>query len=72
MSLVIYTICTCSHLPQAKIMMDSFLQLHPRAKAVIGLADQINQRIDIGDFSNIELIEASVLQIDDFDMMCKQ
>jgi Nucleotide-diphospho-sugar transferase len=69
MTNIIYTVCTYNHLPQAKLMLDSFLKFNPLYKTFIGMVDK---NLDINDkktFTPHEIIEASIIEIFEFEEM---
>ncbi|MFN8345556.1 MAG: glycosyl transferase [Spirosomataceae bacterium] len=61
-----FTICTLSHLAQAKTMADSLTKHNPDYQVVIGLFDKINQR-DVSSVNNYTLIEINGEQIPGFE-----
>ena len=61
-----FTICTLSHLAQAKTMADSLIKHNPGYRVVIGLFDKVNDR-DISSVKNYTLIEINGEQIPDFE-----
>lgn len=62
-----FTICSVSHLGQAKTMVDSFKEHNPDYQVKIGIADKIAGRIDESQFTDYELFEISELGISGFD-----
>jgi hypothetical protein len=70
MSLTIaYTICTASHLGQAKTMADSLVANNPAYKVIIGLVDKISGEIDPTFFYPHEILLVEELNIPVFDEM---
>jgi len=63
-----FTICTFSHLAQAKTMADSLVRHNPEYQVVIGLFDKINHR-DISSVANYHLVEINKEQIPDFESL---
>ena len=63
-----FTICTLSHLAQAKTMADSLVKYNPDYKVVIGLFDKINDR-DVSSVKNYSLVEINGTQIPDFEKL---
>jgi hypothetical protein len=66
------TVCTASHLAQAKALGDSLLRYNSGYKLVIGLADKLDGRVPAGYYYPHELIEARELNIPQFDEMIKR
>ena len=66
------TVCTASHLAQAKALADSLLKYNPGYKIVIGLVDKLNGRLPRTYYHPHELIEAHELMIPQFDQMIKR
>lgn len=69
MNKIIYTICSANHLSYAKTMIDSFLTFNQEYKAIIGLADKINNRFETEYFNKATIIEVHELCIEGFQEM---
>jgi hypothetical protein len=52
-----FTVCSVSHLGQAKTMADSFVKHNPDYQLKIGVVDRITGRINASQFADYELIE---------------
>ncbi|AEI47379.1 glycosyltransferase [Runella slithyformis] len=63
-----FTICTLSHLAQAKTMADSLLKYNPEYRVVIGLFDKVNDR-DVSSVARYTLVEINDRQIPDFEKL---
>jgi len=63
-----FTICTISHLAQAKTMIDSLVKYNSDYQIVIGLFDKINGT-DVGFIKNAQLIEINATHIPDFEQL---
>jgi hypothetical protein len=72
LSKIVVTVCTASHLAQAKALGDSLLKYNPGYKLIIGLADKLDGRVAPAYYQPHELIEASELSIPRFGEMVKQ
>lgn len=62
---LVFTICTMSHLAQAKTMADSLLKFNPDYQVAIGLFDKVNNR-DVSSVKNYTLVEINDTQIPNF------
>ena len=60
---IAYTLCSVSHLGQAKAMADSFMEHNANYKLIIGVVDKLQQRIDTALFEGYELIEVEEMGI---------
>lgn len=60
---IAYTLCSVSHLGQAKAMADSFIEHNVNYKLIIGVVDKLQQRIDTKLFDGYELIEIEEMGI---------
>ncbi|MEZ4903935.1 MAG: glycosyl transferase [Spirosomataceae bacterium] len=65
---LVFTICTLSHLAQAKTMADSLLKHNPDYQVVIGLFDKVSNR-DVSSVKNYTLVEINDTQIPDFEQL---
>lgn len=63
-----FTICTLSHLAQAKTMADSLVKHNPDYRVVIGLFDKVNDR-DVSAVEHYTLVEINKDQIPDFEQL---
>lgn len=63
-----FTICTLSHLAQAKTMADSLVKYNSGYKVVIGLFDKIDNR-DVSSVKNYVLVEINGEQIPGFEQL---
>jgi hypothetical protein len=68
-STIAYTICTASHLGQAKTMADSLVAHNPEYKVIIGLVDKISEKIDLSFFHPHEILLVEELQLPEFEEM---
>jgi hypothetical protein len=69
MSSVIFTLCSNNFLAQAAALGDSILERDPETKFLIGLVDQLDPKIDYGQFSDFELIPYADLGYPEFEEM---
>lgn len=69
---IVVTVCTASHLAQAKALGDSLLKYNPGYKLIIGLADNLDRRVADAYYHPHELIEAGELNIPQFGEMVKR
>jgi lipopolysaccharide biosynthesis glycosyltransferase len=67
-----FTVCSVSHLGQAKSMADSFMNHNPDYQLKIGIVDRIAGRIDESQFANYELIEVEKINIPNVHELCKK
>jgi len=69
-SVIAYTVCTASHLGQAKTMADSLAKHNPSYEIIIGLLDKLDKRIDAEAFKPYRLLPVEELAIPEFADMC--
>lgn len=69
---IAYTVCSLNRLGQILVLAKSLLQHNPDYHFIVGLADEINDRVDIKSFPFIEFIPLSALQIPQLDKLDKQ
>ncbi len=69
---IAYTVCSLNRLGQVVVLAKSLLQHNPEYRFIVGLADEILDRIDVKSFPFIEFISLSTLQIPQLDKMDKQ
>lgn len=67
-----FTICSVSHLGQAKTMADSFLEHNPDYELKIGILDRLGDRIDAAEFAAYGLFEIGALGIPNFDVLLQK
>ena len=67
-----FTVCSVSHLGQAKTMADSFIEHNPGYQMKIGIVDRIAERIDVSQFADYELIEIEQVGIPDLDKLIQK
>lgn len=67
-----FTVCSVSHLGQAKTMADSFVQHNPGYEVKIGIVDRIDGRIDELSFANYELIEIEQVGIPNLEQLIQK
>jgi hypothetical protein len=72
MQTIVYTICSVSHLGQAKTLCDSVIKHNPGYKCIIGLADEIGGRFDVDAFQPHRIIEGASINATDFQGMCRR
>ncbi len=63
-----FTICTLSHLAQAKTMADSLIKNNPDYQIIIGLFDKVGQH-DVSLVSHYTLIEINEAQVPQFEQL---
>lgn len=68
-NVIVYTICTSSHLGQAKGMGDSLLRHNPSYKLIIGLVDKLGETFDKSFFAPFQILEVEDLGIPEFSTM---
>ncbi len=61
-----YTVCTISHLAYARALGESLRQTNPDYRFVIGLVDQVGNRITSADWQPFELVDTDTLAIPEF------
>lgn len=71
-SRIVVTVCTASHLAQAKALGDSLLKHNAGYKLIIGLVDKLGGRVADAYYHPHELIEAHHLGIPEFEAMVKR
>jgi hypothetical protein len=69
---IAYTICTASHLGQAKTMADSLMAHNPSYEIIIGLVDKITEKIEPPFFHPYKIIPVEDLHLAEFDEMKEQ
>ena len=69
---IAFTVCTNSHLGQAKTMADSLTKRNPNYKVCIGLVDKLTPDIDQAHFAPHVLIEIEDIKIDRFEQLLTQ
>lgn len=69
---IVYTICTSSHLGQAKTMADSLMKHNPGYKVVIGLVDMAEDVPDLDFFQPYEILPVEKLGLAEFVSMKKK
>lgn len=69
---IAYTICTASHLGQAKTMADSLIKHNPGYKCIIGLVDQIADQFNRSFFYPHEIVLVEDMELPEFQTMKDQ
>jgi len=64
---IAFTVCTNSHLAQAKTMADSLIAHNPSYQVVIGLVDKIQQQSHIDFVAPHQIVEIKTIKIPDFE-----
>jgi hypothetical protein len=64
--MIFYTVCTLSHLFQARILAQSLRTAHPEAKLYVGLVDRLTPDVDLGPIDRSAVIEVEHLRIPGF------
>lgn len=67
-----FTVCSVSHLGQAKTMADSFIEHNPGYELKIGVVDRIAGRVDESQFADYELIEIEKVGIPDLEKLIQK
>ncbi len=67
-----FTVCSVSHLGQAKSMADSFIEQNPDYEVKVGIVDRISGRIDESQFTDYELIEVEKINIPNVEALFKK
>lgn len=67
-----FTVCSVSHLGQAKAMADSFVKFNPDYTFKIGIVDKIAGRVKTADFDPYELIEIEEFEIPNLLHLCQK
>jgi hypothetical protein len=69
---IAYTVCSLNRLGQIIVLAKSLLQHNPEYRFIAGLADEVNNRIDVKSFPFIEFIPLSQLRLPQLDKLDKQ
>lgn len=67
-----FTVCSVSHLGQAKTMADSFVEHNPGYQVKIGIVDRLAGRIDMSQVADYELIEIEQVGIPDLEQLIQK
>ncbi|UAY53119.1 hypothetical protein [Ferruginibacter albus] len=69
---IVYTVCTLNRLGQIAVLGKSLLQHNPDYHFIIGLADEVDNRINIEDYKPFEFISLSQLNSPDQKQLTEQ
>jgi hypothetical protein len=64
--MIFFTVCTLSHLFQARMLSESLWQSNPGARLIIGLVDRLRPGLDVSPLDRADIVEIETLCIPGF------